>query len=346
MSYRDEYEDLPEVHPVVRATDQVADAMRALDRHPSRYLRWPFPELDELTGALGAGGEVWFVCAFSGSGKTSFVTSLIELWRLAGRRIYVMPLETRAYEFRTRLACMQVGVRPGDALTGVLRRSPEGEVKRHEIHAALRAQFKAPYVDQVMVSEARSIDVRGLERGLKEAKAFGADVVIVDHIDHVSDDSGRSGHAESVAVNRAAEEMAKANDLLLLLTSQLNLDIARDPNHLARYSPPRDQHVLMGGTKRQIATGMIGLYRKVRDRGPHETEEEYKATLDAARRGTEPATSVLDTTVMGVNAMKLRHYGEREGGRVLLGFEHGRVVPLAERDRYETHFGGTLRRVL
>jgi hypothetical protein len=55
---------------------------------------------------------------------------------------------------------------------------------------------------------------------------------------------------------------------------------------------------------------------------------------------------VLDPHVMGVNAMKLRNKGGNEGRRVYLGFESGRVVPLAERDRYQSEFGGRLRKVV
>jgi hypothetical protein len=343
MSYRDE--DLPMVHPIVRATDQAIDAVRDLDRHPDSYLRWPWPDLHAMTGGMGAGGVVWFVCAYSGSGKTSFVTSLIEGWRLQGKRIYAMPLETLAKEFRTRLACNALGIRPGDALSGELRLTPEGEERRKEIkHHVLHTQVRSPWVDQVMVSEMRAVNLRGLKEGLQEAKAFGADVVIIDHIDHIGGDDDKRGYSESAAINRAAGAMAQDNGLNLLLTSQLNLDITRNPDHLARYGPPRDQHVLMGGTKREVATGMIGLYRHLRTRHPNETQEEFAELVQAVKRGAEKPSRVLDDTLMGVNAMKLRFYGEREGDRLALGFDKGKVFSLAERDRYETRpFVGPVR---
>lgn len=338
----DGYEPLPTIHPHVLAGDQVNAAMNDLDRPASDYLRWPWPDLDAVTGPIGAPGVLWFVCAFSGIGKTTFVTSLIELWREQGKRIYVMPLETRPRDFRKHLACVQCGIYPGGVLSGDDASLPDWEEKRGRLNAALKAQYRAPFVDQIMISEQKAINVRGLDDGLKEAKAFGADVVIVDHIDHIGGtDNGASSnlYAESKAVNHAALRMAQDNEHRLVFTSQLNLTIARGNDHLAKYGPPRDEHVLMGNVKRQVATGMVGLFRKPRDRRPSETDEEYIQLLKDARAGKVEPPDVLDPNVMCVNAMKLRYYGSREGRRVNLGYEHGKVAALNERDRYRTTGG-------
>lgn len=336
----DGYEDLPQLDAAAIARTQVVDSLVELERRPNEYLRWPWPELDAVTGPLGAGGVVWFVCAFSSIGKTTFVTSLIELWRNMGKVIYVMPLETRAREFRTHLACVQTGHYPGAVLSGEAKSRPDWltDVKP-QIAAAIEAQRRAPFVDQVMISEQQAINVRGLEKGLKESKSFGADVVIIDHIDHIAEGSGTNLYAESRAVNHAALQMAKDNNLILLFTSQLNLEIAKSPDHLAKFGPPRDGHVLMGNTKRQVATGMIGLFRKPRDRKQLETDEEYNQAIKDARAGKVEPPEILDPNIMGVNAMKLRHFGSREGTRVYLGFDRGRVVSLNERDQYTTRRG-------
>lgn len=329
-------EALPEIDATELAVEQVVDAMQDLERPAGAYVRWPWPELDAVTGPLGAGGCVWFVCAFSAIGKTTFVTSLIEQWRTS-RRVYVMPLETRPRTFRSHLACVQCGIYPGGVLSGHDKSLPDWPEKKELLRDALQRQYQKPFVDQVMISEQRAINVAGLEKGLREAKSFGADVVIVDHIDHIGGgEHGANLYAESKAVNHAALAMAQDNDLTLLFTSQLNLEIAKSQDHLAKYGPPRDQHVLMGNIKRTVATGMIGLFRKPRERRQSETDDEYVAALKDARSGKLPAPEILDPTVMGVNAMKLRHYGSREGSRVFLGFEHGRVVALNQRDRFTT----------
>lgn len=336
-------EDLPGVHPIVVASDQVTEAMLALDRHPDTFVRWPFPELDALTGPM-APGNVWFVCASSGGGKTTFVSSVVDLWRISGRRVYVMPLETRPYEFRTYLACMATGIHPGDALSGELRAQPDGEAKRAVLKSELAAQLKPPFVDLVMISGQRAINLAGLTSGLKEAKAFGADVVIVDHIDHIDGGDKQNLYAAAKAVNDGALRMAQDNDLLLLFTSQLNMSAGKG-DYLSKYLPPREDHVAFGTLKRRNATGMIGLFRPLRKRQPDESEEEYVKSLRAIRAGGGTPSDALEPNTMGVVAMKLRNYGAREGAKAYLRVERGRVFSMDEKDRWTTA-GGNPREML
>lgn len=336
----EEWEEVEPVHPTVQASDQVVEAMLHLDRHPDTLMRWPYPDLDTLTGPMGE-GEVWFLCAFSGGGKTTFVCSCIEAWRRTGRRVYVMPLELQPFRFRTYLACMAVGVHPGDALSGTLRADPARAAERAVLKQALVDQAKEPYVERIMVSEQRRINVRGLETGLKEAKAFHADIVIVDHIDHIAGGNGTNLYAESCAVNDAALQMAQDNGMLLLFTSQLNMEIVKG-DKLAKYQPPMPHHVMFPTAKLKNATGMLGLFRPVRSRTPGETDADYADTIKRARQGLSEPHHALEPSVMGVHAMKLRNYGQHEGRRVSLGFENGKVVHLPEKDRHSGIYGGTM----
>lgn len=334
-------EDLPRLHPELVAVNQIIEAMDHLDRHPDTFLRWPFGELDALTGPM-APGNVWFVCAPSGGGKTTFVASIIDRWRLAGKRSYVMPLETKASAFRTYLACMAAGVHPGDALSGNLMTLPDGGDQRERLKTEFLAQVKAPYVNQVMVSSRRAIDLNGLKEGMKEAKAFRADVVIVDHIDHLSDGDGTNLYNEAKRVNDGALRMAQDNDMLLLFTSQLNMSASKG-DYLSKYLPPKDDHIAFGSLKRRNATGMIGLFRPLRVRRPDESEDDYSRVLKAARMSGDNIQAALEPNTMGVVAMKLRNYGAREGSRMALAVRHGRVLPIEERDRWTTSGGYPLK---
>ncbi len=321
-------------HPEILAGNQVTEAISDLDRHPDTFVRWPFPDLDAMTGPL-APGNLWFICAASAGGKTTFVSSVIDLWRVAKRKIYVMALETRPKEFRTYLACMATGIHPGDALSGNLRLTPNGEIKRATLKGELHAQLASPYVQQVMVSEIRAINLGGLTEGLQEAKAFGADVVIVDHIDHIAGGDGTNVYTEAKLVSDGAQRLAQDEDMLLVFTSQLNMAASKG-DYLAKYLPPRTEHVAFGTLKQRNATGMIGLFRPLRKRRDDETEKEYAASMKDARAGTGNITDALEPNTMGVSAMKLRNYGVREGAKVYLSVEHGRVGPLAEKDRWQT----------
>jgi replicative DNA helicase len=326
------------------AREQVFEAARHIDRHPDTFVRWPFPALDQLAGPMGP-GEVWYVCSFSGGGKTSFICSCIDRWSADGRRVYVFPLELQPWRFRTYLACMSIGIHPGEALSGNLRTLEDGQLLRGRIKMALVAQAKPPFVDTVMIDEQRAIAVAGLEKGLRKAKAFGADVVVIDHIDHVDADAQKSDFANSKLVNHALLRMAQDDDLLIVATSQLNNQVIAGQDHLARYQAPREHHVFMGGIKRQVATGMIGLYRPVRERRVDETDAQFIDLVKRARAGTVEPSRVLEPYAIGVNAMKLRNFGAREGQRTTLAFLHGRVEDMPERDRWTTS-GGQPREII
>lgn len=336
-------DELPEIHPVVLASDQVTAAMIQLDRHPSTFTRWPFPELDAMTGPM-APGNVWFVCAASGGGKTTFVASVIDLWRVAGKKIYVMPLETRAHDFRTYLACMATGIHPGDVLSGEFANLPNYPAMREVLKSEFVQQTRSPYVDHVMVSGQRAINLAGLEAGLKEAKSFGADVVVVDHIDHIAGGDGSNLYSEAKLVNDGALRMAQDNDLLLVFTSQLNMSASKG-DYLSKYLPPKDEHIAFGSLKRRNATGMIGLFRPLRTRRPDEGDDEYVKALRLARSGNGQVTDALEPNTMGVVAMKLRNYGAREGAKSYLHVERGRVSAMDEKDRYVTG-NGFVRKVI
>jgi hypothetical protein len=287
-----------------------------------------------------APGDVWFVCAFSGNGKTTYLSSVIDGWYEQGRKVYVLPLETRPQVFRTYWACQRLGIHPGDVLSGALAQHSHGHEIRKRIRDELHRQVEAPMRDRVRVSSASAINVARLTHAVEEARDWGADVVIVDHIDHIAGGDGSNLHAESYRVNHAALELAQREEIILLCASQLNNEMLRNSrDRLAQYGPPQPHHVFMGGHKRQIATGMIGLHRKLRDRRHDEDAKQYKIAMHDARNGDAEPTTMLEPATMAVTAMKLRNFGQRENQRVFLGVDQGRVISIPERDRYGTTNG-------
>jgi hypothetical protein len=320
---------------MVDARQQVNDAIRMLDRPAESYLRWPWPTLDHMTGGM-APGDIWFAVAFSGVGKTTLIASAIREWYAQGKRIMVLPLETRPKTFRVHLACLELGLRPGHVLSGDIHRDHDAAKQIDRIKDHLRWQLNdREFVDAVRIKSAPFIDVPELDECAREAKDMGADVVIVDHIDHI--DGGDDGlYQASVRVNKAALRIAHEYEPgVFLFTSQANQEAMKGGDQLSQYRPPQPNHVLMGNTKRQVCTGMIGVYRPIRTRKPDESPEDYAASIKACRSGADEAWKALEPGVMGLNSMKSRN-GKAEGARCQLRVEQGRVEEIPEKDRHAT----------
>lgn len=318
---RERHDDAP--HPDVEASDQIVDAVLDLDRHPDLYLRWPWRALDGLCDGM-APGEVHYVCAFSGGGKTTFLASAVNRWIDAKKRVYVLPLETEPKKFRTYLACQRLGIHPGDAFSGELRKRNDPALP--VLVTELRSQIKPPDSDHLRVKGVPAINVARLAEACEEAAEWQADVIIVDHIDHIAGGDGTNLYAESVAVNKAVLDFARRYGLTLVLASQLNNDAVRGPDRLACYEPPRESHVKMGAHKRENSSSMIGLFRPKRSATADEGPKAFAAKLKAARAGEIEPREVLEQHTMGVVLMKSRNYGLRNWQKVTLRVENGRVV--------------------
>ena len=311
----------------VEASDQVVEAIMDLNRAPASYLHWPWGALDYMTGAM-ARGDVWYVVAFSGIGKTTFMASATNLWIAAGKKVSVLPLETQPKRYRTYLACQALGIKPGDAFSGELRRQNGPQLA--QLETVLRAQVHAPMCDRLRVKGVPLINASSFRAACEEAAHDGADVLIVDHIDHVEAGDGSNLYAESMKVNRLALSLAQDLGLLLVLSSQLNTDAVRGTDYLAKFSAPREQHIKFGGHKREVATGMLGLFRPVRPPRPSENADDYQTLVRKARSGDLEPHHVLEPNTMGVVYMKDRNYGS-DGRKAMLGVVNGRVENKEER---------------
>ena len=159
------------------------------------------------------------------------------------------------------------------------------------------------------------------------AAAAGADVLVIDHVDHL-DSAESSLYHTSVAVNQALLLAAQEHGFRVLAATQFNNDVVRT-NRILRYSAPQPNYIYMGGHKRQIASGMLGLYRPLKINGAD------KNTLAAFRDGNMETQDVLEPNTMAVSVLKHRLYGQREGQRIYLRIEHGRVLD-ANQDYYRS----------
>lgn len=309
-------------HPELQASDEVCAAANDLDRPASQYFRFPWNALDGLVGGIPR-GDVWYIGAFSGHGKTTFLTSLLDACYERGDRVYYMGLESRPKTLRTHWACKRLGYDAGKILTGDFHRDwqPDTATKaRAEIREEMLLQARAPRHERVRFCPTPFVDYTRLWRAAEHAMEFNADVFIVDHVDHIrQEDDAKSGYQESVRINQALLEIAQQTGMRVFPATQFNNDAVRG-NRLALHFPPQPQYVKMGGHKREVGSGMLGLYKPLKLAGVD------KGLMKSVQSGHGDVREILEPNTMAVYCMKHRHYGAREGAKIYLRVEHGKVL--------------------
>lgn len=313
-------------NPRLVAAGQVGEAFAAMDRSLDSYVHFPFRDVDQLVGAIPP-GDVGFIAAFSGLGKTTFIASAIEKWIEAGKRVYCLPLESVPHAFRTHLACKRLGLHAGDVLTGQYPRSNPDRwpMIRKEIKGELARQYEGDMADRLYVSPTRRMDSAALSKGAKHAADWGADIFVIDHIDHITGE-GKNLHADTTKIVDQTLDLTLEYGLATFSTTQLNHEGLRGRDRLGMYQCPQPHHLYMGGKKRHVASWMIGLFRPLKFDGVE------KVMLAAARTGKLEAWKVLEPNCMGIGLMKSRHYGERVSQRAYLRVENGAVTDMSEAD--------------
>jgi KaiC/GvpD/RAD55 family RecA-like ATPase len=322
---------------------QVERARELLYLPSSAFLRWPWEALDRMAGGLGPGAMA-YVCARTGSGKSTLITSAIDQWMAEGRKIFHMPLETEPGEWRLRWACHRVGFDAGDVLSGVAQQRPDWPEWRDRIDAERESQRSDELKQRgLWVDPVPEVNAKNLVEAIQLAADSACDVIIVDHIDQLEAEEGSSLFNESVRANKWAKKVAKKTGMRIVMTSQLNR-LPPSADRMTRYLPPQERDVYMGEHKGHVATLMLGLFRPLRERRQDEPvpmkgsgmEDRYVEALRAARSGAVETWTMLKENTMGVVSMKNRNSGKdrHEGQRCELGVEQGRVVEIPERDRY------------
>jgi len=278
----------------------------------------PWESLNRAVGGMPYGPPC-FVAAFSSSGKTMFLTSMMnELFEATKKKIYYMGLESAPKTLRTHWACKRLGYDAGDLLSGeFLNRADRHEV-REAVSAELHSQNFGEKFDRIRFCPTGVVNAQNIYDAAEAAAEFGADIFMIDHVDHIDGSPGRSEYAQSREVNQAILTIAQEYGFLMMPATQLNNEAAK-VNRIALHLPPQPQHVKMGGHKREIATWMLGLYRPLKVAGVEAKD------LKAVNAGLKPARDILEPNTMGIVIMKHRFYGNREGSRIYLRVESGIV---------------------
>lgn len=331
MTRFDDRPDLKLVDAILHARSQAEDAIADSDRESDEYLHFPWNAIDNLVGGIKY-GELWFIGAYSGHGKSTFLMSALDKWYEQGISVYYMGLETRPHILRTQWACRRLGLDAGDVLSGRAAERADWKFVRAQIKAELHKQL--PAAEQIFFSEEQFVDAKRLEYCARHARELDSAVFIIDHVDHL-EGSGRGLYDQSVGTMKKLLALTQEYGLRTLAATQFNNDMIRG-NRLGMYSAPQPTAVYMGNHKRQVADGMLGLYRPLRFAPPLSVDE-----LKGFTQGILEPQKILEPNVMACSVMKHRKYGNREGQRAFLRVEHGNVIDLPAAD----HPPPTLRRV-
>jgi KaiC/GvpD/RAD55 family RecA-like ATPase len=123
-------------------------------------------------------GEVCYITAFSGHGKTTFLMSLTDtLFERTHDRIYYLGLESRRKTLRTMWACHRLGYHSGDILTGEHLQWPDCEAVREALKAELDTQYLGEKFAQVRFSPKAYVSASTLWEEAEAAKEMGANPV-------------------------------------------------------------------------------------------------------------------------------------------------------------------------
>ena len=314
-------------HPRSEAIEQGVDAEFQINTRPDEFLHFPWGSLDAVVGGI-APGQVWFVGAYSGHGKTTFLMSALDEWFSEGKRVFYMGLESRPSVLRTQWACRRLGLDAGDVLTGAEAIRPDWILTRKRLKAEIELQTKDGVEEQIYFSPEKFVDARKLRAAAQQAVALKSDVLMIDHVDHLE---GKAGglYESSVQTMKTLLDISQEYGLKVLAATQFNNEMVKG-NRLGLHTAPSATAVYMGNHKRHIASGMLGLYRPLKFDGLSGDD------LKKFARGELEPQQVTEPNVMAVSVMKHRLYGNREGKRIFLRVNHGKVSEMAPVDMHRT----------
>jgi KaiC/GvpD/RAD55 family RecA-like ATPase len=298
------------------------DAMALQDTEVDSLIRWPFPSIDRMAGVL-APKRLYYVAAFPGNGKTSFLSACYSKWIADGFRVTYLPLESDPQETVTRVACARAGVNPDDALSLRLRIAahdgdPVAIRKRDDLAVAFRLLLEDKELwDLFRIEPSMKLTPNTFRDVEKAVVAMESDILLVDHVDNSEADEGDAQPEIAVSnkLQMMALEVARRVKIPVVLATQLN-STKTHGDRLAHYRPPIMDWLYNKGKKEQLAAVCLGLYRPLR---PDASEE----MLDAAKKGMAAPSTVALPNTMGVVLMKGRYSGGMKDSAVELSYRHG-----------------------
>lgn len=307
-----------EVQHIAEQDAQVGEALDFLDLKAEDFLRYPWPLLDQALGGLSPRRPHWFA-AHTGAGKTSLVETLKKHYMIAGKRVYSAGLELQPSELRTVVACRMLGVDHGELFKGNLQRGADWPTLRETLRREIQSQrTEAFYTEHLRLAPFDRLTADVAARICDRAAEWNADILFVDHVDHLdAEANGGRERAESLAVVKVLNALAKSHGLRAIFTSQTNRE-GKANNPLRDHYPISAEMVRHGDHKIMESAAFCGLRRPIK-------RDIDKGLLAEAHRDRSKIRDLLATHTMAVNVMKDR-YGHASHEDIWLGFWRGEVL--------------------
>jgi KaiC/GvpD/RAD55 family RecA-like ATPase len=322
--YCKEHEVMRGRDPLTVARTAIFDAMDLQEKDADSLIRWPFRQIDEMAGAL-VPRRLYYVAAFPGNGKTSWLSACYAKWVADGFRVTYLPLESDPMETVTRVACARAGVNPDDALSLRLKIAADaGQSRAMQQRADLMVAFRLLLEDKELwdlfqIEPTMTLTPKKLQEIAHVLRHMESDILLVDHIDNSEADENvaQSEIAVSNKLQTLGLEIARKLDIPVVFATQLN-STKTHGDRLAHYRPPIMDWLYNKGKKEQLAAVCLGLFRPLRA----DIEEDL---MDAAKKGLSSPSLVAKPNTMAVNLMKGRYSGSMKDAVAELHYSRGRL---------------------
>lgn len=307
---RDGATDIEDLRQI--ALDQATDALALLEGDFASEAQWPWGTLTDLVGPPLA-GELWFVGARPGCGKTTFMMNVMQDHVRHQRPLLYVGMEMPPDRLRMQWAAWACGYEYSKVARKQWDLLPKDAVERLREH--VRWQVSPEVRDLVTFADDERVTMGSLREWIERTTASGLQTVIVDHLHRMSWKGGTKDVTGEMAEGVVGlKSYAKLYGIRMLVAAQLRRRATADL--LDDYLPPSAAEIKQTGATEQEADSILLLHRSLKAGVTH-------GDLMKVRLGQQEVADVREENVMRVRVGKCRIDGDARDKSIPLYLHHG-----------------------